>query len=108
MVEFKVNNIKTGPAGGLKLDSINLAHESIIRERTAKKEVAKLEAEVPEGTIIYTKVGEPVFNCVTTKRFRIKFKAGKYIVLQDDKNKEDIENCLSYFIDQGIVTREVK
>lgn len=107
-VDFKVNNIKTGPAGSLKLDAINLAHESIVRERTAKQEMAKVEASVPEGTIIYKTVGEPIFNCVTKKRIRIAFKAGKYLVLPDNKDKEDIQSTLDYFVEKGILQRDTK
>lgn len=97
---------KTGPSGGIKATAINAAKATMDKYNEDKIAIQKEITELPPGTIVFSTMGDPVFNCRADGGFRIRFKAGKYIVYPDTKNRDAILKTLEYQLEQGRLTSE--
>jgi hypothetical protein len=108
MPSFIVPDAEVGVASNIKTSSVNAI--AMMQEAGAKdkKEILEKKEASPKGTIIYTKLGEPVFNTKVTPKLKAVFKAGIYVLPPDAVDHDVIETALDYFVSQRILTKETK
>ncbi len=96
----------TGPSGNLKTSAINAANTAVTQEQADKNLASRRQGQAAKGSIIYSVVGYPVFNCVGPKRKPIRFLGGSYVLKATDPNFDAVKTVLDYHVEQDTLTAE--
>jgi hypothetical protein len=104
----KLGGIATGASAGIKGDAKPADKVIAAEEQKAIEEAITKAADLKPGQIVYTKLGYPVFNCVSkVTAQKIAFEGGSYFREADDPVKEELEETLDFFVNKGIITKKV-
>jgi hypothetical protein len=100
-----LGTVKTGVQTTIKAGATD-ANKAEVAQTKADIEKAELDAtKLAEGNTCYTKIGEPVFNCLTPAGKKLQFKGGKFTVEGDDPDAEAMISTLDYFVSRKLLTK---
>lgn len=97
--------IQTGAQTSIKAEAIDGGKAVAASIAQANQDADKAEKELAKGQTLYTKSGEPTFNCLTEKNKPICFAGGRFIVADDDLDAEAIKTALDYHVSRSVLTK---